>query len=272
MIYQVYSGLISFFYDVPIWVSGLWVIVVLLVSIELGFRLGLRQQETWANAPSGGGNLVLTAMFALLGLTLAFTYNAGASRYDNRKQVVIIEANALGTVFLRANLVDEPGRTELKRATLDYARSRVSRDSGFITTKQQQRRIEESVRMLDRLWPITEQIIKQREPGPIELFLAAAVNTVIDVHAARVAGIMDRLPATVLWLLTFIAAASLAVAGFNAGLSGRISRGRMTTFATVLATVMLVIMDFDRPTDGLIQIGQESIYQVIEVMEKDLGL
>jgi len=110
-------------YDLPVWFVGLVFIVISLAALEVGFRLALRQQGVWKDAESGGGNLILTSMFALLGLILAFTYGAGISRNEVRKEVVIAEANALGTAFLRAHLVAEPGRTELKKALLDYART-----------------------------------------------------------------------------------------------------------------------------------------------------
>ena len=105
-----------FFQQLPLWVIALLFLAVLSVAVELGFRVGLRKRKQWPDAEIGGGGVVLTAMMALLGLILAFTYSASASRYDARKQAVIVEANDIGTAFLRAGLVDDPGRTEPQQA------------------------------------------------------------------------------------------------------------------------------------------------------------
>ena len=67
-------------YNYPIWAVGLAFIVILTTVLELGFRVGLKRRETWKDADSGGGAVVLNSMFALLGLVLAFTYAIGGRR------------------------------------------------------------------------------------------------------------------------------------------------------------------------------------------------
>ncbi len=101
--------------------------------------------------------------------------------------------------------------------------------------------------------------------------LVAAVDQVISVYTIRVASINDKLPVLVILMLLFVAAASLSVAGFNAGISGRLNRWRMITFALVLTGVMLVIHDFDHPVDGFIRVSHDSIISVINEMEADFA-
>jgi hypothetical protein len=101
--------------------------------------------------------------------------------------------------------------------------------------------------------------------------LVAAINEVIDMHTTRMMAVFDRLPEVVLWMQLFIAAASLAVAGFNAGLSGRMSRWRMTAFTLVLSAVIIVIIDFDKPQGGFIRVSHEPLVAVIHDMEADLA-
>ena len=114
----------SLLYNYPIWSAALIIIFVLIIGLESGFRVGLHQSKERKDAEAGGGGVVLTSMFALMGLVLAFTYASGVSRYDARKHAVTAEANALGTAYLKADLLAEPGRTELKKVLLEYARTR----------------------------------------------------------------------------------------------------------------------------------------------------
>jgi len=71
---------LSLFDTLPFWVVALVFIIVLLVALETGYRVGLARREIWRDADSGGGAIVQTSMFAILGLVLAFTYAAGVSR------------------------------------------------------------------------------------------------------------------------------------------------------------------------------------------------
>jgi hypothetical protein len=99
-----------------------------------------------------------------------------------------------------------------------------------------------------------------------------SINEVIDMHTTRLAATFDRLPPLVLWMLVLIAAASISVAGFNAGLGGFISRWRMSALTFVLAAVMLIIIDFDRPQHGLIRVTQEPLRAAVADMEDSLGI
>ena len=256
--------------QVPVWAGGVVFFALLMIALEIGYRVGVSQRERWHNAEAGGGALVLTSVLALLGLMLAFTFADGIGHYKSRKQAVIAEANALGTAFLRADMVGEPGRSAIKRALLDYAQSRAVDPGMVYSPERAEQMIGESSRMVQRLWPIVLEILEQREPGAIEASLVAAVNEVIDLHTARNMAVFDRLPLVVLLLLLFITASSLAIAGFNAGLSGRMSRWRMIIFALVLTGIVYVIQDFDRPVDGFILVAHDSLHQLIEEMEAAL--
>lgn len=258
-------------YRLPIWVNGVFFVGVLLAAVEVGYRAGSRQSAIWKDAEAGGGNVVLTSMLALLGLILAFTFAAGVSRYEHRKQSVIADANALGTAFLRADMVAEPGRTELKKVLLEYARARAIKTDKALDQEQIRKFIQQSSRAQSKLWPAMRKILGQKQLSPSETSLVAAVHDIIDIHTVRIAAFFDTLPRIVLVTLLFIAAVSLAVAGFNAGISGRMSRWRMTALALVLAWVMLVILDFDRPSSGFIRVSQESIHTVIAEMEADVA-
>jgi hypothetical protein len=204
-------------------------------------------------------------------LILAFTYAFTVSRADLRKRVTIDEANAVATAFLRAGLVPNPESAELKRALLEYARTRVMTPE----TLSSRARLNETIRRTSeaqaKLWPITERIVKSRRPGAIEASLVAAINEVLDMHTTRLAIGFDRLPQVILLMLLLISAVSLAIAGFNSGLSGRFSRWRMTALAFVFAFVIFIIIDFDYPQQGFIRINQQALISTIAEMEGNLS-
>jgi hypothetical protein len=256
-------------YELPITLSGLLFAVVLLVALETGYRVGLAKRKQIKDAEAGGGGVVLTSMFATLSLILAFTYGFTINRYDHRREAVITEANALGTAFLRAGFIDGPEAVELREALLAYARTRVV----FVEVNTLRAdAVERSLVAQARLWPLIERIVKSKPRDPIEALLVESMNEVIDMDTSRLAASFDRLPQPVFWILVLVAAASVSVAGFNAGLGGFISRWRMSALTFVLAAVMLIIIDFDRPQDGLIRITQEPLRGAVANMERTLGI
>ena len=116
----------------------------------------------------------------------------------------------------------EPGRTELKQALLDYARTRTVKQSKNRSKEEFQEIIQKSLQAQSKLWPITEQIAGQNFSSAS--LLVAAVNKIIDAHVIRFAAIKDKLPFSAVIMLILVAAASISVAGFNGGISGRLNR------------------------------------------------
>jgi hypothetical protein len=264
---------LSFIYDISIWLVGLIFLFILLFFLESGHQIGLKQRKHWEEVETAGGKVVLTAMLALLGLILSFTYLGAVQRFEARKQNVILEANAIGTAFLLADLISEPRSTELKEILLDYARSRFISKEHSRRYTQEERKIllQKLIEQLERLWPITKKIIEEGKPRPIETTLVNSINHVIEMHNIRLAKALDKLPIAVTFMMVFMAAAALGVAGFNAGIYGKMSRWRLTAFALVLTLIMFIIQDYDRPAEGTIRVSNGSLYFLIHAMESDLA-
>lgn len=251
---------------------ALVIILLLLLSLELGYTWGRRRVEAGKDKKSSGGDAMLAATSSLLGLMLAFSFAAGVQRYEVRKQGVIDEANAIGTAFARFDLIGEPGRSNLQSILVEYARSRIAEFDGIATTEERTKKINLSNELIADLWPMTVEAVNQKQPsGPIETSVVTAVNGVLDMSTARTAGVVDRLPPAVLSVLMVLALITLAAMGFNAGLGGRMSRGRVTVFAVTLAMILTVIIDFDRSREGLIKTSQKSLEKTVADMEAALA-
>lgn len=243
------------------------------VPMELGYRLG-----NWHKARhpgpdrDGRTDVALTAMLALLGLMLAFTYSFSLSRADLRKVALINEVNAIGTAFLRADLLPEPNRTEVRGLLFDYAKSLHIRTETLTTRLDVQKAIAQTLEIQSKLWPATKAALEESAgiTGAEKALIISSINDVLDSYTRLIAVFFDRLPTPVLGLLIAIVAASLSVASYNAGLQSNFMRWRMTAFALVLAILMYVILDYDMMYRGLIQVDNQSLALLVDDMGKEL--
>jgi hypothetical protein len=262
---------LSILYQYPIWVNGLFFLATLLVSMGVGFLIGrynLNSREK--SAKRGKSDVVLTGMFALLGLILAFTYAFSLSRADARKQAVMEEANAIDTAFLRADLAPEPVRLELKTLLLEYARTRVISESDVTDSEVLRQIIGRSLEIQAQLWPVALKSIDAGVSGPREISILHSINDVLDAHTRRVVNGFDQLPTAVLLLMLIIASGALGVAGYNSGVAGHEDRWGLRVLSLLLAIVMLLITDFDRSHSGFIRIDQQPLVNAVNSMEHHL--
>lgn len=261
-------------YQIPLWVVMLLFLILLLIPTEIGFQLGKHQKTIHPGIEVESRNdVTLASMMALLGLMLAFTYSFSLSRADMRKVAVINEVNAIGTAFLRADLLPEPGRTEVRERLFEYAKSRYVEPGAVRTLKGLEKVVNQSVEIQSKIWPAVKSALRQKKGSmsdPEKALLVSAINDVLDSHTSKMAVIYDRLPTVVLALLLLSAGSSLGVAAYNSALTGNFSRWRLLAFTLILAFLMYIILDYDIMMRGFIQVDQRSLVLLIDEMMRAL--
>jgi hypothetical protein len=246
----------------PLWGLFLVIVVLVLAAIEGGYRLGdyrRRRSDREKDAPVGA---MVGATLGLLAFMLAFTFGMAASRFDTRKQLVLDEANAIGTTYLRTAML--PDRRDEIRALL---RSYVDGRLEAVRSGRVAEEILQSEAMQARLWSEATAVGLQH-PGSIVVGLfVGSLNEVIDLHAKRVtAGLRNRIPGTVWMVLLTIAALSLAAMGYHAGLVGTTRSLAVIVVAVTFSAVIALIADLDRPQEGTLTVSQQALIDVRQSM------
>jgi len=224
---------------------------VFIVSIEIGFRLG-RRTDTGKRIDTGP---IQGASLGLLGLLLAFSFAGSAGRFVERQTLVFEEANAIGTAYLRADLIPEPYATEFRDTLRVYTEHR-SQAGTLIRDGVLDEFIDEVPRYPERLWAIARDGTRADPTGLVPVI--NAVNEVIDMHTLRVAA-NKHVKTPVLVLLVVCSLLTLGVIGYSCGTAGSRNFVMTTVVALLIASTLLTSLDLDLGRVGLIQISDQPL-------------
>lgn len=240
------------FFSLPSWAVALIIFAIVVGACVLGAAAGryLRRHTDVLREPIG---VLQAALLGLVGLILAFGLSLAVGRYEARRSAVVAEANAIGTTYLRAQLIAEPARSEsldlLRRYTdLSLRMSREVPDSASLkrTTAEQ------SV-LQRRLWRLAGDAISAAPTASAPRLYVETLNEMIDQETVRVSALNNRVPGAVLGLEVIGAA---VVVGLLALYLAVLGRGLLAAVvaAALVTLLLLVTFDLDRPTRGLIRV------------------
>jgi hypothetical protein len=202
------------------------------------------------------------AMLGLLAFMLAFTFGMAASRFDTRKQLVLEEANAIGTTYLRTAML--PDKREEIRALL---RSYVDNRLEAVRSDRVANEIVKSEEIQGQLWSAATAVALQHPDSIIVGLFVQSLNEVIDLHAKRVtASLRNRIPGTIWLALLTIATLSLAAMGYHSGLVGTVRSLAVIVVAVTFSAVIALIADLDRPQEGSLTVSQQALIDVRQSM------
>ena len=247
-------------YDTPEWIILLVLLGLLCIAGESGHRLGRRKKMEAPEMVRTQASGVQSAFLGLFALLLGFTFAMALSRFDLRKEMIVREANAIGTASLRARLLPEPQRARVGALFLGYIENRVASGRAPTThTPRQEELAAEASRLQGELWR-EASAAAEADPRSVPLgLLLQAVNEVIDVKEERDAALANTVPEAVLALLFVFAIVASAFMGYGNGLAGVRTLQTTTIFIILIALVIGVIIDLDRPRRGLIRDSHQSM-------------
>jgi len=225
------------------------ILVLLSVSLELGFRAGRRTIEDGDTRAGSQVGAIQGALLGLLGLLLAFSFAAAGARFLERQDLILQEANAIGTASLRADLLDEPYRGTLRGVLRRYTEHRISLSANLQSGLPEgaEREID---RMQGEMWRAARDGVAAK-PG-VMMGVLPPVNEVIDLHATRLAAGYKHVPSLVMGLLVSCSALAIGVIGYACGL-GRRRRVPLTmSLAVLVGAALWITIDLDHPRAGLL--------------------
>jgi len=250
----------------PWWLLFPSLVLVFLLVVEAAFWLGSRHRGKADEHKKSHAAMVVGSMLALLGLLLGFTFHIAESRFETRRELVLEEANAIQTTYLRAEMLP-PGRVE---PTKELLRRYVEIRLDVETVDDLPAALDASASIHDALW--SEALASSREDPQsryIPLFVQS-LNQVIYLQEARVTyAVYFRLPPPMQFALFMVALVAMAMIGLVLGLGRSRSFWPTLAVAAAVAAVLVLIVELDRPWQQLFDVGQSAMIDVQEAISVD---
>jgi hypothetical protein len=240
------------FFSLPSWAVALLVFAVVGGSAALGMLIGryLREHSQALREPFG---ILQAAVLGIVGLILAFGLSLAVGRYEDRRSATVVEANAIGTTYLRAQLVNEPERTRslaLMRQYTDLAiriTYEVPGSAAMARTTQAENAIQR------RLWRLAGRSLAQSPVANAPRLYVESLNATFDAQGARLSALTNRVPGAVLVLELICGGVALGLLSLHISVLGRGILGPLAA-AALVTMLLLITFDLDRPTRGLIKV------------------
>lgn len=250
----------SSFPYLPLWLMTVLFFIGMLLAREAGYYLRRRRDRATTaegatgNATKGGDedSFAMTSVLGLLALLIGFTFSVALGRYDERRQLVVQEANALGTTWLRTDLLAPEDRDRVREVMQRYVDARVDFANAY-SAEDEVKQYAVSTKLQNELWAAVVQGVVKLGDTPRAASLVTTTNESIDLASDRYAARQDHIPPRILRMLLLFALLAAGLVGYQRPLQ------RKATVLLLLAFSLAVglVLDLDRPTTGLTSVPQE---------------
>jgi hypothetical protein len=241
---------------------ALGLIAGIVAAHEVGFWLGslIRSADEPFDRQVA---LVRASTAALVAFLIGFAFSGAASRFIERQDIIVKEANALGTAYLRADTIAEPQRGELKGALREYTADRVRLLSGE-KRDQIELMLAKVSGLHERMW--RSAIKGTQDNAPLMAVVLPPINEVIDLHSTHLALARRHMPLPIISVLLGAAAIGVGLLGFGNGRVGRRFSLLDSVYGVVLAVALWMTIDLDYPGMGIIRVSNRNVVETLAAM------
>lgn len=256
-------------YSIPQWSIGIVTLVLLIISVEIGYWIGLKVKVEMTQPMKDQISTIQTAILTIFTFLLGFTFAMALSRFDNRKQMVVKESNAIGTAVLRSQLLPVNQRAKTNELFKEYVNVEFSITSRANIPKEERNKLNREIKRLQNL--LWTEAFNATENNPLSVpagLFATSINQLIDIKTERDIAISNHVPEIVLLGLLLFAALAIAILGYGNGLAATHARYPAVILCIVITLSFILIIDLDRPNRGLTKVSQESMIELMTVINK----
>jgi hypothetical protein len=235
--------------------------VGLLIAQVIGHSIGRRRHRASGGVEKAASGVIDGAVFALLGLLLAFTFSGASARYDLRRDLLVDHVNALGTAWLRIDMLQAEDQAALRALFPRYLDALISAPVVYASADAATRAgalaavLAEVQNLQDQIWAAAMAVLARDQRPQVATLLLPPLNESFDLGSSRLAATRFGIQAPVIWLLFGVALLAAALAGNAQADNQRPDRLHLLVFAALISAMLWFILDFDSPRVGIINLG-----------------
>lgn len=240
----------------------------MLIALEAGRRLGKRRLAQDPEGGRAGLGAVEGSLFGLLGLLVAFTFNGAATRFDQRRHLIVEEANAVGTAWARLDMLPEAARSNLRDLFRRYLDSRLEIYRRLPDIASAKEELARSIVLQQEIWKAATIACRSEEGRGVTMLVLPPLNQMFDITTTRTMVAQQHPPAIIFLLLFLLCLTCSLLTGYGMASARRRSWIHMIGFALVTAGAVYVILDLEYPRLGFIRIdaADQSLIELREGM------
>lgn len=230
-------------------------LLLMLLASELGRRLGVAQIARDPEGLAKGIGAAEAAVFGLLGLLLAFSFSGAASRFEDRRHLVTVEANAIGTAWLRIDLLSAEAQPQMRDLFRGYLDGRLDTYRHGDDLAAARASLAEDALLQGRIWSLAvTETLKPGVPTQAGMLLLPALNEMIDITTTRAMATRNHPPLVVFMMLGALALVGALLVGYGTSINKQRTWLHTLVFAVILSITTYVIVDLEFPRLGLIRV------------------
>ena len=241
----------------------------MLILLEIGRRLGIKRRPKESEGERGSLGTIEGAMFALLGLVVAFTFSGAAGRFNEKRALIAVEANSIETAYLRLNLLSQQAQPELQDLFRRYVDSRLETYRKLPDMNAAKIEMAKSKKIQIEIWAKAVAATQLRDSHPdAGKLLLPSLNSMIDITTTRGMALQTHPPSIIYALLFSLGLICALLAGYRMAGGQRRSWLHILSFAVMTVIIVYVIIDVEYPRAGLIRLQafDQSLVDVREGM------
>ncbi len=248
--------------------STLGLFVGSLLAFGIGRYIGIRWLPE-SESEHTSSELLDGAVFGLLGLLIAFTFSGAVSRFDDRKDWVIQEANAIGTAYLRLDLLTLEMQPALRTLFRQYLDTRLEVYQKLPDLKASEAALAHANALQGEIWSAAVKACQATGSVPATTLLLAALNEMFDIATQRTIVALEMHPPAIVFMMLFsLVLISSALAGYTTAGTRGYRLTHAVIFAIITAGTVYVILDIEYPRLGLIRV--DSVDRVLIDLRKSM--
>ena len=227
----------------------------MLLLFDIGRSIGIARLARDPGGVANGAGPIEAAVFGLLGLLLAFTFSGAAARFEERRHLITEEANAIGTAYLRIDLLPADVRPELRQLFRRYVDARLQSNRKADDASTTHAEIAATAQLQRQIWEKSVAASRQPElPNSVATLVIPALNQMIDITTTRAVARQNHPPTVIYVLLAGLSLLSALLAGYVMSDTKVRSWFYMLIISGTISLTFYVIMDLEFPRLGLIRI------------------